>query len=155
MKYYIAYGSNMSIDQMQHRCPDARPLGVGVLKGWRLVFRLHATIEPKKGHEVPVIVWGLSDKDEKSLDHYEGFPIYYRKQFLPVKMKPLVAGLPTQVMGMAYIMNDIDTHYYPPTKDYYFGIKNAYDFFGIDTGTLEAARVHADNRRKQREKKGR
>ncbi len=27
MKYYIAYGSNLSVEQMAHRCPDARIAG--------------------------------------------------------------------------------------------------------------------------------
>ena len=34
-KYYIAYGSNLSVEQMAYRCPDAK-LGQAVLAGWEL-----------------------------------------------------------------------------------------------------------------------
>lgn len=39
MKYYIAYGSNLSVKQMAHRCPDARIAGQAVLEGWELLFK--------------------------------------------------------------------------------------------------------------------
>ena len=33
-KYYIAYGSNLSRQQMAQRCPGAKIVGSAVLKGW-------------------------------------------------------------------------------------------------------------------------
>ena len=33
-KYYFAYGSNLSITQMQERCPASAYVGVGALEGW-------------------------------------------------------------------------------------------------------------------------
>ena len=48
MKYYIAYGSNLSVKQMAHRCPDSRIAGQAVLEGWELLFKGCATIEPNK-----------------------------------------------------------------------------------------------------------
>ena len=45
-KKYIAYGSNLSVRQMAHRCPDARIIGMAAIQDWKLVFRTHATIEP-------------------------------------------------------------------------------------------------------------
>ena len=38
-KYYIAYGSNLSVEQMSDRCPDAKIAGQAVLTGWELLFR--------------------------------------------------------------------------------------------------------------------
>lgn len=35
-KYYIAYGSNLSVEQMAYRCPDAKIAGQAVLAGWEL-----------------------------------------------------------------------------------------------------------------------
>lgn len=32
-KYYIAYGSNLSVEQMAYRCPDAKIAGQAVLAG--------------------------------------------------------------------------------------------------------------------------
>ena len=33
-RYYIAYGSNLSVIQMAIRCPDAKVAGTAVLKDW-------------------------------------------------------------------------------------------------------------------------
>ena len=38
-KMYIAYGSNMDLEQMQRRCPEAELLGTGRLENWRLMFK--------------------------------------------------------------------------------------------------------------------
>ena len=73
-KYYIAYGSNLSVEQMAHRCPDARIIGQAVLEGWELLFRGCATIAPNPKKNTPVLVWEISEGDEKRLDAYEGFP---------------------------------------------------------------------------------
>lgn len=85
---YIAYGSNMVQEQMAVRCPDARLIGTGYIAGARLEFYLHATVE-KTGDQrnrVPVAVWEINDRDERSLDRYEGYPSYYIKERWPVHM---------------------------------------------------------------------
>ena len=38
-KYYIAYGSNLDVDQMLRRCPDALTIGRSTIDGYKLVFR--------------------------------------------------------------------------------------------------------------------
>lgn len=38
-KYYLAYGSNLNIPQMQYRCPEARIIGTAVIEGYRLLFK--------------------------------------------------------------------------------------------------------------------
>ena len=38
-RYYIAYGSNLNVPQMQMRCPHATILGTAALKGWELLFK--------------------------------------------------------------------------------------------------------------------
>lgn len=35
-KLYIAYGSNLNLNQMKYRCPTAKLLGVGVVKNYEL-----------------------------------------------------------------------------------------------------------------------
>ena len=32
-RYYIAYGSNLSVEQMRHRTPKAKIVGTAVLRG--------------------------------------------------------------------------------------------------------------------------
>ena len=44
-KFYIAYGSNLSVEQMAYRAPDAELIGKAVLRDWRLLFKTHADIE--------------------------------------------------------------------------------------------------------------
>ena len=89
MKYYLAYGSNLNIRQMQMRCPGAKPVGTMVLKGYELLFKgsktgSYLTIEKKKGGKVPVGIWQVSEQHEKALDRYEGFPVFYYKKEIPI-----------------------------------------------------------------------
>ena len=65
-KYYLAYGSNLSMAQMAQRCPDAVYVGTAELKDYQLLFKgsqsgSYLTVEPKKGSMVPVLVWRISD----------------------------------------------------------------------------------------------
>lgn len=138
MRYYMAYGSNMSVQQMQARCPDAVPVGTAVLRGWRLVFRLHATIEPHKAGAVPVVVWAISGRDERNLDHYEGFPNYYHKKTLPVDVKLFKNGKHKTVDAMVYIMND-GRPAEMPLISYYDVIEEGYQRFGFNMDVLREA----------------
>ena len=88
-RLYIAYGSNLNLEQMGRRCPTAEVVGTAMLKDWRLRFRggdhsAVATIERDKGFQVPVLVWRIQPRDEAALDRYEGFPFLYRKETLCV-----------------------------------------------------------------------
>lgn len=101
---YMAYGSNMNIKQMQHRCPTAKPVSKLILKGYRLLFRgtdygAVATIEKYARGAVPVLLWELEPADEDALDHYEGFPYLYRKEYLKIRH-----GSESRE-AMVYIMN--------------------------------------------------
>ena len=84
-RYYIAYGSNLNLRQMKMRCPTAKVMGTAVIKDYELLFKgsltgAYLTIEPKKGSEVPVAVWTVTETDEKALDRYEGCPVFYYKK---------------------------------------------------------------------------
>lgn len=90
-KLYIAYGSNLNLNQMKYRCPTAKLLGVGVVKNYELQFKgmphcSYATIAPSNGKSVSVALWELQPRDEKLLDRYEGYPSHYFKQDLSVKL---------------------------------------------------------------------
>lgn len=49
-KLYFAYGSNINLEQMDYRCPDATVVGPVVLENYELLFRRggFATIVPKE-----------------------------------------------------------------------------------------------------------
>ena len=85
-KLYLAYGSNINLEQMAFRCPDSKVVTTGTISDYELQFRQVATIEPKEGSEVPVLIWELGGQDELSLDRYEGFPNLYRKEDVEVEI---------------------------------------------------------------------
>lgn len=135
MKYYLAYGSNLSVEHMAQRCPDARIVGKAILQDWKLTFRLHATIEPCKSCYVPVLVWEISEDDEKSLDVYEGYPTYYIKLDMKVSMTNLDGQDPQEITAMIYIMAGKHQSSMP-TKNYYDLLTQGYTRFGFDVKIL-------------------
>ena len=143
MKYYVAYGSNLSEKQMAQRCPDAKVVGKASLPGYKLVFRRYATIEPSPEHTVPVLIWKISEQDEKNLDYYEGYPDLYEKKELPLAVTDSKENCIRKMTALAYIMTD----YYPacpPSKAYYHTIETAYDAFGFDKSGLQKAKEEAE-----------
>ena len=72
---YFAYGSNLNLDQMARRCPDAEPVGRVRLDGYRLAFRRtgggYLTILPDKGNHVDGLLWKVSAQDEQALNHLQ------------------------------------------------------------------------------------
>jgi gamma-glutamylcyclotransferase (GGCT)/AIG2-like uncharacterized protein YtfP len=136
-KLYIAYGSNLNREQMADRCPTARVLGASMMKDWRLLFKGEhegavATLEPCAGAIVPVLVWEISSADEASLDRYEGWPYFYRKETVAVKLD----GKP--VSAMAYIMNE-GSPLGQPSCYYYSIILEGYKDAGFDVDILRQA----------------
>lgn len=136
-RLYIAYGSNLNLPQMAHRCPTAKPVGTAVIKNYELLFRGGrrggvATVEPREGASVPVLLWSIRPKDEASLDHYEGFPNLYGKRMMEVEL-----GGGT-VPAMVYVMTPGHDAGYP--SDYYLNvIAEGYRTAGFDLGVLAAA----------------
>nr|DAM96387.1 MAG TPA: hypothetical protein [Caudoviricetes sp.] len=137
-KYYIAYGSNMDFTQMRRRCPDAELVGAGIVKGYELLFKgsgsgSYATIEREAHSKVSVLVWRISAMDEESLDRYEGFPTFYYKTDLPVKMQD-----GAEITGMVYIMDEKRTLGFP-SHGYARILYDAYINFGWDTAIIDNA----------------
>ena len=137
-KYYIAYGSNLSVEQMARRCPDAEIVGTAVLAGWRLLFKGCATIEPSEGKSTPVLIWRISPRDEKRLDTYEGWPDFYYKKDLKVAVTPLGGGEPQTLTAMVYIMDE-KYSFHVPSLYYYEVLDEGYRRFGFDRSQLRQA----------------
>ena len=138
-RYYLAYGSNLNMEQMKYRCPGAVPLGTAELEGYRLMFKgsktgSYLTIEEAPGYKVPVGVWEVSEMDEKSLDRYEGYPSFYYKKELVLPIKGIRSGKIRRRKVFVYIMHEerqlgIPTNYYMRTcmEGYYnFGFDYEY-----------------------------
>ncbi len=83
---YFAYGSNLCVQQMAARCPDAVAPRRATLADhdWLINERGVATIEPLAGSEVHGVVWHVSDRDLATLDSAEGVPVRYRRDRLTV-----------------------------------------------------------------------
>lgn len=136
-KYYIAYGSNLSVEQMAYRCPDAKIAGQAVLAGWELLFRGCATIAPNPKKNTPVLVWEISERDEGNLDLYEGYPNYYRKEDLNIELLREEAE-PEMVTAMVYIMEN-DFGHRAPSRYYYKVLHDGYKAFHFPMHILEGA----------------
>ena len=134
-KYYIAYGSNLSVEQMAYRCPDAKIAGQAVLAGWELLFRGCATIAPNLKKNTPVLVWEISERDEENLDLYEGYPNYYRKEDLNIELLREGAE-PEMVTAMVYIMEN-DFGHRAPSRYYYKVLHDGYKAFHFPMHILE------------------
>lgn len=134
-KLYVAYGSNLNLEQMAHRCPSASIYCVGQLNNWELVYRgstvnSHATIIRKHGSYVPVLLWSIEPIDEKRLDIYEGFPKYYYKQNVMVD----ISG--KKKKAMVYIM-DQDQRPGRPSNAYIETIRQGYIDNELDLSIFE------------------
>ena len=130
-RLYIAYGSNLNLEQMSHRCPTAKVVGATVMRNWRLVFNGVATIERFKFGIVPVLVWEVQAEDEAALDIYEGWPRLYRKESVRITLNG------KQVRAFVYIMNSGREH--QPNPGYYNTIRKGYESAGFDVNILRAA----------------
>lgn len=133
MKYYLAYGSNLNIRHMAHRCPNALPFCTTLLKDYRLIFRNYLTIEPAPGCSVPVEIWELDKQSELALDYYEGYPHFYRKEIMPVKTDGHT------LTAMVYIMNEDVYSYELPYDSYYQTVLEGYEDLGFDPQILKQA----------------
>ena len=137
MKHYLAYGANMSVDMMKSRCPDAKLVGTGTLKDFRLMFKgelpsSYGTIEPWTGFEVPFVLWTISARDEKNLDRYEGYPRVYQKHTVDVEVNG------EKFKAMYYAKPETE-HVDPPSLHYVDVLWQAYEKFGFDLAILERA----------------
>ena len=136
-KLYAAYGSNLNLAQMAHRCPTAQVVGQSELTGRRLLFRgphanAVATVEPRAGSKVPVLVWEITPTDEAALDRYEGFPYLYRKERVKMRLNGKT------VTAMVYVMND-GRPLGQPSCYYYTSILEGYKSAGFDVDVLRKA----------------
>ena len=136
-RYYLAYGSNLNIDEMKNRCPFAIPLGSSAIKDYRLVYKgtkqiSYLTIEPCEGSIVPVGVYEITPLDELNLDYYEGVPTLYSKHTITV---PLYG---TEIEAIVYIMNP-EFSYNLPSNSYIERCSIGYKNFHFNNKFLENA----------------
>lgn len=136
-RLYFAYGSNINLKQMKHRCPNAKVVGPVTLDGYRLTFRGSgvATILPCEGRKVEGLLWKLTPACEQALDYYEGYPHLYHKEDIVVRDKEN-----GEITTMVYVM---DSKYEKqpslPREGYFKGIYDGYMQNKIETDSLFGA----------------
>ena len=134
---YFAYGSNLDLEQMAQRCPDAEIVGPVRLENYELCFRGSgfATVAPKKGSTVHGLVWKITPNCEQSLDRYEGYPRHYTKETVTVKD---AAG--AEIPVMVYIMAEPYCRQPAlPSPYYYRVIQRGFEANGLPVESLQAA----------------
>ena len=108
MVLYAAYGSNMDSAQMAERCPHSPQQGTGWLEGWRLTFGGEelgwegalATVVEDEAERVFVVLYDVSESDEKALDRWDGVTLgCYRKFTVRVQT------LEGDVAAWLYVLN--------------------------------------------------
>lgn len=140
-KLYAAYGSNLNVAQMGFRCPTAKPIAKSWLFDYALVFQgapygAHANVVPRKGYDVPVVIWDISAADERALDRYEGVAGgYYTKEYIPVECGGEIKEV------LIYIMSP--NPYGIPSDSYLDTIAKGYEDFNLPTKVLNDAVIHS------------
>jgi len=137
-KLYFAYGSNLNLQQMAYRCPDAKIVGPVTLDNYELLFRRFATIAPKEGSAVHGLLWEITPACEQALNHYESFPFYYDQEQVTVRTR---AG--EQIAAMVYIMiAPYKDQPALPSPGYYNGVRQGFLQNGLPVKALEQALQH-------------
>ena len=137
-RYYLAYGSNLNMREMSHRCPKAKVKGTLELKDYRLVYKgsidgyAYLTIEECKGYVVPLGLYEVSLLDIVTLDRYEGFPSLYFKKYIEIEIDGKLKK------ALIYVMND-QFSYHLPSVSYVETCKCGYENFGFNKDILDTA----------------
>ena len=125
-RFYLAYGSNLSLERMKSRCPDAVALGTAVIPGYRLLFK-----KSKTGSYA-------TELDEALLDRYEGYPRYYYKRNFRLSVTRLDSGrrMKERKWCMAYVMHEERT-LGEPDMEYFRLLDEGYGEWNFDTDILD------------------
>ena len=143
-RFYMAYGSNLNKAQMKERCPNAVAVGFGSLLNYQLEFKSYGgdaylTIEKTEYHRsVPVVVWEVSEWEERRLDMYEGCPKSYYKEEMEFEFRDFISNENRTEKCFIYIMND-NSDRKIPTDEYLERCRQGCRDFEIYTYSLDSA----------------
>ena len=126
---------------------DRKGHGDGSHQGLRTAFQgsltgAYLTIEPKKGSEVPVAVWTVTETDEEALDRYEGCPVFYYKKDMELDIRGIRTGKMRKRKCFVYIMHE-ERKIGIPSLSYVRTCLEGYISFGFDEHYLSEAQIRA------------
>lgn len=136
---YTAYGQMLSETMRKTVCPNAKVVGIGILNGWKLVFKIHEDIEPDDCSSVPVLVFEVDDDDVKSLDKLYKRGEYYDVALVNVSVAASINGYVGDVSAFTYIMLPKYESYQRPDNWYLDSIRRGYTENGFDVDVLGMA----------------
>ena len=147
-RYYLAYGSNLNLNQMLTRCPNSKKVGTALLENYRLMFKrsqtgYYLTIEKANGFKVPIGVFLVDEYDERSLDRYEGFPKWYQKIGIKVELIDN-DGNKRLIDAFYYALPETKPHG-APSDEYVKRVEKGYQDFGFDSSLLYEALEYSKN----------
>ncbi|CCT74774.1 uncharacterized protein FFUJ_10843 [Fusarium fujikuroi IMI 58289] len=89
---YFAYGSNLHLAQMAHRCPGSVFRGKATLESYRWQINERGVanvVESGSNHSVEGLLYMIGPKDERTLDRSEGVSKgFYQKYLMRVSFEP-------------------------------------------------------------------
>ncbi|KAF5609350.1 uncharacterized protein FSUBG_4143 [Fusarium subglutinans] len=89
---YFAYGSNLHLAQMAHRCPGSVFKGKATLESYRWQINERGVanvVESGSDHSVEGLLYMIGPKDERTLDRSEGVSKgFYQKYLMRVSFEP-------------------------------------------------------------------
>lgn len=139
-RFYLAYGSNCNLTQMEHRCPKATVIGPVTLKNYRLTFNGKtsgwgvANIRRRNGAKVTGLLWEITPECEKNLDRYEGYPTLYTKKTVTVETED-----GERIKAMVYVMTKGHESPAMPSGGYFRGIVEGFRQNGMNPEPVELA----------------
>ena len=132
---YAGYGSNLWLQQMAERCPQAEIIHRGRLRGARLAFSRVATIIADENVDTLVGVYQLSATDIEALDKKEGLGRVYDRYLVT----PEVDG--NAVRCFTYIKRDATPR--APSDEYFAKLTAGFRDWGFPDRRLRRARERA------------
>lgn len=145
-KLYVAYGVNLSSLRMSQLCPTAKPIAKSWIHDYQLAFRgqpygAQATIVPAAGYSVPVVVWEITEDDEKNMDFWEKADGgRYAKGTIRVEIDGEIKEALIYIMDMQR-----SEEYGIPNNTHLSLIFQGYNDFNFDTEILIEAVIRAQN----------
>lgn len=103
---YFGYASNLAPSTMKGRCPDSVFCGLARLDGWKFQINVtrYGNLVASPGDHVYGALYFLSPRDEAGLDHSEGVPWMYQKQWHDcVRINPNGTETDQKVQCMTYV----------------------------------------------------
>jgi hypothetical protein len=78
--YFGAYGSLMNVDKMIQVCPESYVFGWGSIQDFELEFRGLENIKNSAGCNVPVVLYSITEEDEKELNSFFDLEVYRKDE---------------------------------------------------------------------------